>query len=545
VIADILINRCISTPEDATAFFSNDLKYLRSPLAIKDMDKAVGRIMSALKKNQKILIFGDYDVDGITATALFHEFFRRIGADSIYYIPHRAKEGYGLDKEHIHRIAVPKKIDLIITADCGSTSHEAVTAARCAGIDVIITDHHHVVAPLPPAEAFVNPNRPDCDAGFGMLAGVGVVYAVLICLRKHLRENNFWASRPEPNLKALCDLVALGTVADIVPLRKENRLFTKTGLQVIGSEIRPGIKALRQAAGLESLTVTAEDIAFRLAPRINAAGRIAHAVCAVKLLTTSDQKKAHRIAATLNRLNEKRRSAEQMILSQVLAYIQANPAVLQRNALVLKHPGWHEGVLGIVAAKLVERFYRPAILISIRNGTGKGSARSIPGFHLFNGLEKSSRYLERFGGHAMAAGLRIQADQIDGFREAFESVVTENTRQEDFIPVVTIDRVLSFDDITPVLIEALETLQPFGQDNPEPIFMARNVSVVFSKIVGLRHRQLRLKQSGSSLGSIFNAIQFNINPEASPPTFLEQIAFRLRWNLWNSQKSVQLVIEAT
>ncbi len=545
VIADILINRRISTPEDAAEFFSNDLKYLRSPMDIRDMDTAVDRITRALVKKEKILVFGDYDADGITATALFHEFFRRAGADSIYYIPHRTREGYGLDKEHIHRVAVPNKINLIVTVDCGSTSHEAAAAARRSGIDVIITDHHHVAPPFPPVEAFVNPNRPDCDAGFDMLAGVGVAYAVLICLRKHLRENDFWASRPEPNLKVLCDLVALGTVADIVPLRKENRLFTKTGLEVIGSGIRPGIKALWEESGLESLTLTAEDIAFRLAPRINAAGRIAHAVCAVKLLTTRDEKKARRIAATLNRLNRKRQSKEQTILSQVLAYIQANPTVLQKNALVLKHPEWHEGILGIVAAKLVERFYRPVVLISIKNGTGKGSARSIPGFDLYDGLTKSSRYLDRFGGHAMAAGLRIQADRIDEFREAFETVVTENTSREDFFPVVTIDRALSFDDITPDLVEALETLQPFGQDNPEPIFMARNVSVAFSKIVGLRHRQLRLKQSGARTGGIFNAIQFNINPEEPPPTFLEQIAFRLHWNIWKGRKNIQLVIEAT
>lgn len=545
VIADILVNRCISTPEDAAVFFSSDLKHLRSPMAIKDMDKAVNRITRALTKKEKILIFGDYDADGVTATALFHEFFSRIGADSTYYIPHRTREGYGLDVAHIHRIAVQSKFDLIITVDCGSTSHEAVAAAQCAGIDVIITDHHHVAAPFPPAEAFVNPNRPDCNAGFGMLAGVGVVYAVLICLRKHLREIDFWGSRPEPNLVTLCDLVALGTVADIVPLRHENRLFTKTGLRMIGSKMRPGIKALQQATGLESQKLTAEDIAFRLAPRINAAGRIAHAVCAVKLLTTRDEKKAHRIAAMLNRLNQKRQAAEQMILSQVLSYIRANPAVLQRNAIVLKHPEWHEGVLGIVAAKLVERFYRPVVLISIHKGAGKGSARSIPGFHLYNGLEELSSCLERFGGHAMAAGLRIQADQIDGFREAFEAVVTKNTRHEDFVPVVVIDGVLSFEDITPGLIEAMETLQPFGQDNPEPIFMARNVSVVFSKIVGLRHRQFRLKQPGSPSGAVFNAIQFNVNPEIPPPTFLEQIAFRLRWNTWNGQRSVQLIIEAT
>jgi single-stranded-DNA-specific exonuclease len=543
--ATVLVNRGISTHEAASKFLSDSLKYLRSPQGVQDMDKAVRRIAAALDKKESILIFGDYDADGVTATALLVDFFNCIDARVRYYIPHRSKEGYGMDTHHIHRIAIPKKIDLIITVDCGSSSHEAVEAAREAGIDVIITDHHHTAPPLPSAVAVVNPNRPDCTAGFGLLAGVGVAYALLICLRKHLREHHFWPPGEEPNLKTLCDLVALGTVADIVPLRSDNRLLTKTGLQVINARSRVGISALGKAAGLTSRTFTAEDIAFRLAPRINAAGRIAHAACAVRLLTTRKEEKARRIAAMLGRLNDRRRHTEQEILSQVMAYIQATPSVLQRNSLVLKHPDWHEGVLGIVASKLVERFHRPAILISIRNGIGKGSARSIPGFHIFKGLGKTSNHLERFGGHAMAAGLQIQAERIDGFREAFEAVVTEGTCQEDFVPTIDIDRELTFDDITPKLADELETLQPFGPDNSEPVFMARNVSVVFSKIVGGRHRQLRLKSPGASSNTIFKAIQFNVDPDAPPPTFLERIAFRVQWNHWNGNKSIQLIVEAT
>ena len=543
--AAVLANRGITSPEKAAEFLSDKLEYLRSPLTVRDMDKAVQRIAAALENKESILIFGDYDADGVTATTLLLEFFNRIGARATFHIPHRVKEGYGLSIHHIHRIAVPKKIDLIITVDCGSSSHEAVKAARNAGIDVIITDHHHVAPPLPPAVAVVNPNRPDCTAGFGMLAGVGVAYALLICLRKHLRDINYWVSKPEPNLKVLCDLVALGTVADIVPLHSDNRLLTKTGLQIINSRNRTGLNALCTVAGIGSRTFTAEDIAFRLAPRINAAGRLAHAACAVRLLTTRKEEKAQRIAALLNRLNDKRRQTEQEILSQVTTYLHANPAVLQRNSLVLKHPNWHEGVLGIVAAKLVERFYRPVILISIRNGTGKGSARSIPGFHMYEGLEKAGSHMERFGGHAMAAGLQVQENRIDGFREAFETVVTENTRPEDFCPKIDIDRELTLHDITPKLVDELEALQPFGQGNSEPVFMARNVSVGFSKVVGSRHRQLRLKAPGKSTNTFFNAIQFNIDPESPPPTFLEQIAFKLRWNHWNGKKTIQLVIEAT
>ena len=541
VLADILVNRGITTPEDADEFFTSDLASLRSPMMIQDMDKAVGRILKALQKEEKILIFGDYDVDGITAVTLLLEFFQGIGAQVSYYIPHREKEGYGLAPEHIHRIA-RRKVSLIITVDCGSSSGEAIRDAKKAGIDVIVTDHHHIQAPFPAAVAVVNPNRPDCTAGFGMLAGVGVAFALLICLRKYLREQNFWAGRPEPNLKSLCDLVALGTVADIVPLRKENRIFTKTGMAALHAATRPGIRALRQAAGLSSQVSSADDIAFRLAPRLNAAGRIAHAVCAVRLLTTKDDQKARRIAQLLNRLNDRRRSTEQDILTQILAHLEATPAVLQRNSLVLAYPDWHEGVLGIVAAKLVERFFRPVVLLSIRNGIGKGSARSIPGFHIFEGLAGTRTHLERFGGHAMAAGLRLEEKRIDDFRQAFEAVVAGNTTPEDFIPRITIDRELSFDEITPALASALESLHPFGAGNPEPVFISRNVSVLFSKIVGHHHCQLRLQQTGSP--AILNAIQFNVDPDAPRTKHLDRIAYRLRWNHWHGGKSIQLMVEA-
>lgn len=545
VISKILINRNITTQSEVEQFINGNLGHLRAPFHIRDMQPAVDRIHAALSKKENILIFGDYDADGITATILLYDFFRHLGAPVSFYIPHRTQEGYGLAPRHIHRIAAPKQIHLIITVDCGANSREAVCAAKKEGIDVIITDHHHLPETLPPAVAVINPKRKDCDAGFESLAGVGVAYALLICLRKHLRENQFWPPGEEPNLKQYCDVVAIGTVADMVPLRHDNRILVKAGIDVLRNTNKPGIDALVQAAGLKINGINAEDIAFRLAPRINAAGRIAHAAAAARLLSSTSRQKSRRIAECLNRLNAKRQAREQKILAQILHYIKANPFILQRNTLVLHHPDWHEGVLGIVASKLVEKFYRPVILICVRNGMGKGSARSIHGFHLFEGLEKTGFLLENYGGHAMAAGLRLKAENIEPFQKAFETLVTDSTRPEDFIPIVRIDHQISFDDITPRLLSELELLQPFGEENPEPLFLAKNVSVVFSKIVGEKHRQLRLRQTCSRSGQIFGAVQFNVNPDSPVPSFYEHIAFRLQWNRWNGEKQIQLIITET
>ncbi|MBW2367815.1 MAG: single-stranded-DNA-specific exonuclease RecJ [Deltaproteobacteria bacterium] len=542
VIAVILVNRNIHTPEAAEAFLAGSLSNLRPPFKMKGMDAAVRRIQKALIENEKILIFGDYDVDGVTATALLYQFLSGLGARVSYYIPHRTKEGYGLRAGHIHKIAVTGKSNLIITVDCGADSHEAVQTAAEAGIDVIITDHHLLPDTAPPAVAVINPKQADCPAGFDMLAGVGVAYALLISLRSHLRAEGFWKSTPEPNLKDLSDLVALGTVADVVPLRDDNRILAKTGLTVIDGTNRPGLVALCETAGLKDKKPTAEDIAFRLAPRINAAGRMAHATAAVKLLITSDMTQARRIANMLNRLNTRRQSVEQQMTNQILTYIQSNPTILQKNSLVLKHPQWHEGILGIVASKLADRFYRPVVLISLRNKIGKGSARSIPGYHLYNGLKQTRHHLVSFGGHAMAAGLQIEPDRIASFWKEFDACVTRDTTAQDFLPPVNIDHMLSLNDITPELVTALESLQPFGEQNPEPLFMARNVEVVFSRIVAERHRQARLKQANANSTNVFDSIAFNIDPVEPLPPRLDRVAFHLRWNRWNGKKTIQLML---
>lgn len=543
IAAAVLANRNLTSPSDAHNFLNTSLKNLRPPFAIKDMNPALRRIHSALEKKEKILIFGDYDVDGVTATALFFDFFTAMGAPVSYHVPHRITEGYGLRERHIHEVARPNQIELIITVDCGVSSLQAVAAARKANIDVIITDHHQTPDTLPEATAVINPKRSDCQAGFEPLAGVGVVYAVLICLRKYLRDRGFWKDVPEPNLKNYCDLVALGTVADIVPLIRDNRILTQTGLEIINTGRRVGIQALLKAAGVQGPITTSDDIAFRLAPRINAAGRIAHAHTAIELLTTQDPEKAARIAMALNQTNEKRRSTQQDIFKQIQERLATQPNLNKKPAIILSDPHWHQGVLGIVAAQLAERYYRPVILLTTQNGIGKGSARSIPAFNLYEGLAQTSALLESFGGHAGAAGLTIKTENISRFRDAFENTVKNNTEPEAFVPVITIDQEISFDQITEQLADELERMQPFGDGNPEPLFMARNLRVSYSQVIGGAHRRMRLIQPSAGSTQPIHAIQFNVRSIQPAPETLDRIAFRLRWNRWNGKKTLQLLVE--
>ena len=543
IIASILVNRHIVSAEDVTSFLKPSLKNLRGPFSIKDMDIAVSRIFSAIASNEKILIFGDYDVDGITAITILFEFFRWVGADVSYYIPHRIKEGYGLQVQHISDYALPNSIKLIITADCGSSSHHAVKAARDNGIDVIITDHHNISERPQQAVAVINPKQHDCNSGFDNLAGVGVAFYLLISLRKHLRDMHFWKNRPEPNLKNLCDLVALGTVADMVPLLNENRIFTWTGLNLINSGNRCGINALIEACGIKTHSTDTQDIAFKLAPRLNAAGRIDHAKSAVKLLATTEQETAKYIAGSLNSMNVKRQEIEKKILDEILLNLRKNPSLLSKKSLVLSHPDWHEGVLGIVASRIVKIYFRPVVLIAVKEDVGKGSSRSIPGFDLYKGLQACSSDLESFGGHSMAGGLKIKAEKIDLFQRNFENAVAKMTEPDDFVRTISIDYGLDFDDISDGLIDELESLKPFGAGNPEPLFMTRNVKVLSSQIVGENHRRMILGQSSGKKNRTFKAIQFNINTGIPLNESFDKIAFRLCWNRWNNKKTAQIVVE--
>jgi single-stranded-DNA-specific exonuclease len=398
ITATLLVNRNLTSAQEASSFVTSPLSEVRTPFSLKDMDLAIERIYRAIIDNENILIFGDYDVDGITATAVLLDFLRGIGAKVSAYIPHRIKEGYSLQTHHIRETALPNRIQLIITADCGSGSHDAIITARNSGIDVIVTDHHMISEKIPPAVAVLNPKRHDCQSGMEMMAGVGMAFSLVVGLRKYLRDLNFWKDRPEPNLKNLCDLVALGTIADMVPLIEENRIYSKVGLDLINSATRPGLSALQKVAGIANRPTDAEDIAFRLAPRLNAAGRMDHASIALKLLTTANNATAQQLAESLNGLNDRRQKQERLILDGILADFEHHPDRLKKKALVCWHPEWHQGVLGIVASRITEKYFRPVVLIAVKDELGKGSARSIPDLDLFKALQACQHCLEDFGG---------------------------------------------------------------------------------------------------------------------------------------------------
>ncbi|MGD9054957.1 MAG: single-stranded-DNA-specific exonuclease RecJ [Desulfobacterales bacterium] len=543
VTAAVLINRKLISAEEASHFLTISLNQMRPPFALKDMDAAVDRICRAIQDREKILIFGDYDVDGISATAVLFEFLQATGANVTTYIPHRIHEGYSLHPHHIENYALPNRIRLIITADCGSGSTAALGAAAASGIDVVITDHHEISKRIPPAVAVLNPKRLDCTAGMETLAGVGVAFALVIALRKQLRAQNFWKDRPQPNLKRFCDLVALGTIGDMVPLIDENRILVKTGLNLINVANRPGINALLAVAKISGQPVNAEDVAYRLVPRLNAAGRMDHASQALHLLTTQDTREANQLAQKLNELNLRRRELEQSILDAILADLKHQPDLLKAHALVSWNSGWHLGVLGIVASRMVDVYYRPVVLIAVQNEVGKGSARSIPGLDLYAALRECRHLLEDFGGHAMAAGLTIRMENLIDFQRAFEKVVSQMAHPDDHIRKLTIDTEISFDDISAKLMDEIESISPFGIQNPEPLFMARNIKVLSSKIVGQHHRKMTLTQGDRRSAKSINAICFNAAKNLLSATSFERLAFRLRWNRWNGNKSIQLVIE--
>ncbi|MGD8880927.1 MAG: single-stranded-DNA-specific exonuclease RecJ [Desulfobacterales bacterium] len=543
ITATILVNRKLTSAQEASRFISCPLSAVRTPFSLKDMDVAVQRIYRAIIENENILIFGDYDVDGITATAVLLNFLGEIGAKVSAYIPHRIKEGYSLQTHHIRDFALPNRIQLIITADCGSGSHDAVIAACDSGIDVIVTDHHMISEKIPPAVAVLNPKRHDCQSGMEMMAGVGMAFSLVVGLRKYLRDHKYWKDRLEPNLKNLCDLVALGTIADMVPLVEENRIYSKVGLDLINSAIRPGLSALRKVAGIANRPTDAEDIAFRLAPRLNAAGRMDHASIALKLLTTTNNATAQQLAESLNGLNDRRQKQEHLILDDILPDFEHHPDHLKKKALVCWHPEWHQGVLGIVASRIMEKYFRPVVLIAVKEEFGKGSARSIPGLNLFKALHACQHCLEDFGGHSMAAGLTIRTQNLAEFQNTFEKTVAKMTRSDDSIPQLNIDAEIKFADITEILIDEIEALSPFGTANPEPVFMTRNVKVVSSKIVGRNHRKMLLAQDADSRSKPVHAIRFNADGRMQTETAFSRIAFRMRWNRWNANKTIQLIIE--
>ncbi|MCD6487518.1 MAG: single-stranded-DNA-specific exonuclease RecJ [Syntrophobacterales bacterium] len=536
VVSQILINRGITTADEAKKFLFPSLKQLHNPLLMKDMGKGVDRLIAAISGKEKIIVYGDYDADGITSTTILVKFLREIHDDVTYYIPGRIEEGYGLSKAAIDKFR-ENGTKLVITVDCGISDHEQIAYAVSSGIDVIVTDHHEVPDILPDCSAVINPHRHDCSFPFKSLAGVGVAFNLLIALRGKLRDLDFWKERKCPNLREYLDLVAIGTIGDIVPLQDENRVLSKIGLNVANSAKRVGLKALMAVSNIKNGAVSSESLAFRLIPRINAAGRIGSPEDAVDLLLTDDEEKAAMLAERLDSYNKKRQEMEKAILNEILDDIDTTIDIDGIDSFVFASHKWHPGVIGIVASKLVDRYYKPAILISVKDGIGKGSGRSIVEFNLYAGLEKCYSLLLSYGGHRYAAGISIRKEDIEEFSNTFNSVVREEIGDEKPVQETTIDAMCGLNEINYNLISQIEMLAPFGNMNPEPVLCAKNIKISSGTTVGNNH--LKMRASGDN--AHYDAIWFNgghFSDFLSGST--ADITFTPQTNHWNGKNSIQL-----
>ena len=496
--AAVLCARGINTPEQAAGFLSDSVDLLHDPFLLQDMDRAAKRIGAALEAGEVMAVYGDYDVDGITSTCLLTEFLREQGGRVVSYIPDRTEEGYGLNSSAIQRLK-DQQVSLIITVDCGITADREVEFARSLGVDVVITDHHQCKDHLPAAAAVVDPRRPDCPYPFKELAGVGVALKVALALTPVGQRLNV--------LHRYGELAAIGTVADVMRLTDENRVLVRMGLAQLANTRRPGLQTLLREAGCEDgkapSTVT---VGYGLAPRINAAGRMEQARVALDMLLTRDPARGRMLAAQLCELNRERQAIELAIFEECDAFLTHNPH-LSGPAIVLAGEGWHQGVVGIVASRLSEKYACPAFMICLDQGKGKGSCRSFGGFNLFGALEQCAPLLEGYGGHELAAGFTILEENIPAFREAVCAQVAGFAHGKPMVSSLDVD--VEIDDcrlLTTQQVDAFSLLEPFGSGNPKPIFLLRSVSVLSCSDVGSgRHLKMKVRRDGVTLDAIFFA----------------------------------------
>lgn len=537
VTAQILLNRGIATPEAAAAFLTPRVHHLHDPYLLPDMERAVTRIGAALCHNERILLFGDYDTDGVTGTALALLFFRALGTTAQAFCPHRIRDGYGLTVTALERLwQAGQRPQLIITIDNGTTASEALVWAAAHGIDVVVTDHHEVPPVLPAAHAVVNPKRRDVATPYPFpgLCGVGVVFKLCTALRHHLRSQGFFATRVEPNIAQWLDLVMIGTIADIVPLIDENRIFCAFGLKALGKTTNLGLQALCQVAGVDPARCTARTVGFQLAPRLNAAGRLHEANCAVELLTTDRPERARELAGQLHRLNAERQAMEERIRASAEAQLVDAP--VECCSIVAASAEWSPGVVGIVASRIAGAQRKPTILISTQEAVGIGSARGVGEFPLLEALTTCATHLLRFGGHAKAAGVTIDPGKIADFRAAFETAVRERLRPEHRQHTVLIDAELGPNDISPQLVDEIARLGPFGEGNREPVLCLRNMGITQRRIVGGKH--LKLTVHGGTI--TFDAIGFSMHDHPDHAATQVDLAFTPEHNEWNGVRSIQL-----
>jgi len=532
VIARVLANRNILNPNLARPFFTPNLDMLHNPYLMQDMDKAVERVLTNINSGKPIMVFGDYDVDGTTGAASLYLAFQKFGADVTYYIPDREKEGYGLS---YHGIEVAKDIgiDLIITCDCGINAFVQVDFANEQNIDIIITDHHTTDTELPKAHAILNPKREDCEYPFKGLCGGGVAFKLITAIGNELNI-------PLTDYEEIIPLITLGTAADVVPIKDENRVIVHHGLNILENLEKPGLKTLLELAGLKG-HISVGQLVFSIAPRINAAGRIGDANRAVELLVTDDQDKARLLAKELDNENKRRQIIQQAVVDEALLKVNAEADLKNENALVLANAGWHPGVVGIVASKIKEEFNRPTIIIALENGSGKGSARSVAGFDLYEALTACKTHLDDYGGHPMAAGLTLSNKKLEDFKKAFINFANERLTEENLQATLTLDSEIALQDITPRFMEFLDKLSPYGPGNMRPKFAIRNAEIAGApKVIGKTGEHIRFKirqglKSCSAVGfGLSNKYEMLITGQPV------DIACVVETNEWQGNTSIQM-----
>lgn len=532
LLARILWNRGMTTKEEACHYLYDTMDDLSDPFLLKGMTEAVERICQALDKKEKIVIYGDYDVDGITSTSLVYSVLRDLGGTPSFYIPERQSEGYGLNEEALETLQAAGT-KLLITVDCGISSYDLIQRFE-PHLDIIVTDHHTPPPQIPPAYAVINPKQPGCPYPFKDLAGAGVAFKLCQAL---------WQKRNEEPLPGYTELCALGTIADLVPLQGENRVLVKAGLQRMKEGCNIGVQALLASSGIDPQRITAGRIAFTAAPRLNAAGRISHATRGVELLLETDPTKARELADELSELNTERQDIEHTIASQAIEQIKQKGQSTD-GVLIAYGTDWHAGVIGIAASRLVETFYRPSLVISVHGDTGKGSCRSIPGFNMYEALRSADDLLLQYGGHTMAAGFSIQIENIEPFRQRLLTYAAQHMTADDYIPEVQIDQVLQPQDINLHFIDELSQLEPYGMGNSRPVFALQQVTLSECRPIGKTKQHLRLGVETGQAHTL-GAVGWSMASRTADVLEGDQVdlAFTLEPNEFNGTVSPQLVLQ--
>lgn len=539
-LARLLCARGVTTPGEADRFLNPRLSDMGDPFRLPGMEKAVERIWQAIREKTPIVVYGDYDVDGVTSAALMSLVLAHLGAKVFRHLPNRMEEGYGLGAEAVERFVATDKPGLIITTDCGTGSHEAIAAAGALGVDVVVTDHHEVSDSPAAAVAVVNPKL-GADPSARILAGVGVAFQVCYAVLKRGREQR-WKAAADLDLRSHLDLVALGTIADMVPMLHENRILVRHGLAQLNRRERKGIQALADVAGAKG-DLGAYHVGFVLGPRMNAAGRLGNAGDALELLLTEDVDRAASLAQKLDGANRDRKEIEGAIMEEAIRRVDAVFDPESQFGIVVGDAGWHVGVVGIVASRLANRYGRPAIVVGFdESGMGRGSCRSIEGFDLLGGLKQCSDYLARYGGHEMAAGLEVTRDQFDPFRKAFDEACSAMLKGRDLRKTLVIDGWVSLPELLePKFVDVINRIAPFGEGNPEPVWALKEVQIIGKpKLVGEAHLKMRVGVGGSSC----EAIGFNMGERlAQFPEGPLDLAFTLRTNTYLGRTTPQLHLQ--